>query len=97
MNYFIAIISTFNVQKKTIKVTIKDFTWQGKVLNYVVANAKYFGIYRIAPHAEISDGEFAITNVGDISLLDYLKILERLKMQKSIIHKFLYFRSGSFH
>ena len=88
VNYFIAILSTFLMyKKKTIKVTAKDFTWQGKVLSYVVANAKYFGnAIGIAPHAEISDGEFAITNVGDISLLDYFKNIGTAKKCKKINH-----------
>ena len=51
----------------------------------------------IAPHAEISDGEFAITNVGDISLLDYFKNIGTAKnAKKSIIHKFLILRLRKF-
>ena len=46
--------------------------------------------YRIAPHAEISDGEFAITNVGDISLLDYFKNIGTAKNAKNQSSKFLY-------
>ena len=70
-NYFLAIVSTFlTYKKKLIKVSAKEFSWEGKVLNFVIANAKYFGnSIGIAPHAEISDGKFAITNIGDISLI----------------------------
>ena len=86
-------------KKKPSRSPPKILRGKEKVLNYVVANAKYFGnSIGIAPHAEISDGEFAITNVGDISLLDYFKnIGTAKKCKKSIIHKFLYFGSGSFH
>lgn len=87
-NYFLAIISTFLIyKKKLIKVTAKEFSWEGKVLNFVIANAKYFGnSIGIAPHAEISDGKFAITNIGDISLIDYFKNIKTAKKCKKIIH-----------
>lgn len=87
-NYFLAIISTFlTYKKKQIKVTAKEFSWEGKVLNFVIANAKYFGnSIGIAPHAEISDGKFAITNIGDISLIDYFKNIGTAKKCQKIIH-----------
>lgn len=87
-NYFLAIVSTFlTYKKKLIKVSAKEFSWEGKVLNFVIANAKYFGnSIGIAPHAEISDGKFAITNIGDISLIDYFKNIETAKKCKKIIH-----------
>jgi YegS/Rv2252/BmrU family lipid kinase len=88
LNYFMAIVSTFlTYKKKKIKVTAKEFTWEGKVLNFVVANAKYFGnSIGIAPHAEISDGKFAITNIGDISLKDYFMNIGTAKKCKKIMH-----------
>ena len=87
-NYFLAIVSTFlTYKKKLIKVSAKEFSWEGKVLNFVIANAKYFGnSIGIAPHAEISDGKFAITNIGDISLIDYFKNIGTAKKCKKIIH-----------
>lgn len=87
-NYFLAIISTFlTYKKKLIKVSAKEFSWEGKVLNFVIANAKYFGnSIGIAPHAEISDGKFAITNIGDISLIDYFKNIGTAKKCQKIIH-----------
>lgn len=88
VNYFLAIVSTFiTYKKKLIKVVAKEFNWEGKVLNFVIANAKYFGnSIGIAPHAEISDGKFAITNIGDISLKDYFKNIGTAKKCKKIIH-----------
>lgn len=88
INYFLAIVSTFiTYKKKLIKVVAKEFNWEGKVLNFVIANAKYFGnSIGIAPHAEISDGKFAITNIGDISLKDYFKNIGTAKKCKKIIH-----------
>ena len=57
------------------------------MLNYVVANAKYFGnSIGIAPHAEISDGKFAITQIGDISIIDYFKNINTAKKCQKIVH-----------
>ena len=88
INYLIAIISTFLIyKKKRIRVNAQEFSWEGKVLNFVVANAKYFGnSIGIAPHAEISDGKFAITTVGNISLIDYFKNIGTAKKCKKINH-----------
>ena len=88
VNYFLAILFTFlTYQKKRMKATAQDFFWEGKILNFVVANAKFFGnAIGIAPHAEISNGKFAITNVGDISLLDYFKNIGTAKKCQKIIH-----------
>lgn len=87
-NYLIAIVSTFlSYKKKLVKVTAKEYFWQGKVLNYVIANAKFFGnSIGIAPHAEIDDGIFAITNIGDISLKDYFKNINTAKKCRKILH-----------
>lgn len=88
LNYFLAIFSTFLTYKKDIiKVTSSEFIWEGKILNFVIANGKYFGnAIGIAPHAEISDGKFAITNIGNVSVLDYLKNLGTTKRCEKIKH-----------
>lgn len=87
-NYFLAIVSTFfTYKKKQIKVTFGNETWEGKILNYVIANAKYFGnAIGIAPHADISSGSFAITNIGNISLWDYFKNIGKAKKCQKINH-----------
>lgn len=88
INYFLAITKTVATYKKNlVKITAKEFSWEGKILNFVIANGKYFGnAIGIAPHAEINDGKFAITNVGDISLMDYFKNLGTAKKCEKIIH-----------
>ena len=87
-NYFLAIVSTFfTYKKKQIKVTFGNETWEGKILNYVIANAKYVGnSIGIAPHADISSGSFAITNIGNISLWDYFKNIGKAKKCQKINH-----------
>lgn len=88
LTYFLAITSTIATYKKcNLKATSGDFLWQGKTLNLIVANAKYFGnSLGIAPDAKVDDGMFTVVIVGDVSLYDYLKNLGNLKKCKKLIH-----------
>ncbi len=88
LTYFLAITSTIATYKKcNLKATSGDFTWQGKTLNLIVANAKYFGnSLGIAPDAEVDDGMFTVVIVGDVSLYDYLKNLGNLKKCQKLVH-----------
>ena len=93
INYFLAIIFTFlTYKKRNIFVQAKEFTWQGRVFNYVIANAKYFGnSIGIAPHAILSDGKFAITQLGNIRLIDYLRNIGKVKKCQKIIHPKIFY------
>lgn len=88
LTYFLAITATIATYKKCqLKATAKDFTWSGKTLNLIVANAKYFGnSLGIAPDAEVDDGMFTVVIVGDVSLFDYLKNLGNLKKCQKLVH-----------
>ena len=88
LTYFIAITATIASYKKCqLKAYNQDFSWDGKVLNMIVANARYFGnSLGIAPDADVADGMFSLVIVGDVSLFDYLKNLGNLKKCKKLIH-----------
>ncbi|KAF0151119.1 MAG: hypothetical protein FD143_2224 [Ignavibacteria bacterium] len=79
--YYTATIKSFlNYRKKQIKVSSADFNYEGNVLLLSFANAKYFGSgLGIAPHAKVNDGKLALTLAGDVSLLDYLKNVGKLR------------------
>ncbi len=86
--YFWAITSTIATYKKrSIKAYSNDFFWEGKVINMVVANGKYFGNgLGIAPDASLTDGKFSIVIIGDITLLDYFKNLSIVKKCRKLNH-----------
>jgi len=88
LTYFLAITTTIALYKKChIKAHNQTFHWQGKVLNMVVANAKYFGnSLGIAPDADVTDGQFSLVIVGDVSLFEYFKKLPLLKKCVKINH-----------
>jgi YegS/Rv2252/BmrU family lipid kinase len=87
-SYFWAITSTVATYKNcNVKAFNDDFLWEGKVINMVVANGKYFGNgLGIAPDAEVADGKFSFVIIGDITLLDYFKHLNTVKKCIKINH-----------
>ncbi|HRB92891.1 MAG TPA: YegS/Rv2252/BmrU family lipid kinase [Chitinophagales bacterium] len=88
INYFWAITSTLATYEKVkIKAFNDDFTWEGKAINFVVANGKYFGNgLCVAPDASITDGKFEIVIIGDVNLMDYFKNLSKVKKGEKIEH-----------
>jgi|JI6StandDraft_1071083.scaffolds.fasta_scaffold02150_14 diacylglycerol kinase (ATP) len=96
LKFGLAILAAFfTYRKKNIQVIGDDFSWTGKAMIAVVAKGKFFGSgIGIAPDAELDDGFLHVTIIGDVSLLDYLKQLKKLKQCKKINHKeVFYFKS----
>lgn len=88
LTYLIAIVNTLlSYRNQPIKAVADEFTFEGKVKNFVVANGKYFGSgIGIAPDAELDDGNFAIVILAEISLMDFMKFSFILKKCKKIDH-----------
>ncbi len=94
--YFWAITSTLATYEKVkIKAIADDFEWEGKAINFVVANGKYFGNgLGIAPDASISDGKFEIIIIGDITLKDYFKHIRTVKRCEKVQHPEVYYKKA---
>lgn len=92
-NYVFAIIKTFlTYRKRKILAEADDRSFTGMNMNYIVANGKYFGnALGIAPQAELDDGHFNITNLGDISLLDYFRNIGKVRKCKILRHKEIFY------
>ncbi|MCB9032862.1 MAG: hypothetical protein H6553_03410 [Chitinophagales bacterium] len=88
INYFWSITSTLATYKNTsVQAFNDDFCWEGKVVNMVVANGKYFGNgLGVAPDAKVDDGLFSFIIIGDVSLGDYFKNLGTVKKCIKIDH-----------
>lgn len=87
-NYVASILYVMaTYKKKLVKIKTDKFLYEGKILNFVIANGKYFGnAIGIAPHAEINDGKFAITNIGNVSIFDYFLNIGKAKKCQKIQH-----------
>jgi len=85
-NYQRAILSTFfTYKKRLVKVKTDCFDFEGNIMNLVVANGKYFGGgLGIAPGADPTDGHFSVVILGDISVFDYFKNLQKVRKCREI-------------
>lgn len=86
--YALAILNSFITFRKTeISITADSFHYVGKILMLAVCNGKAFGHgLFIHPDAEFSDGELGITLLGDVSFIDYVRNIGKLKRGEKIDH-----------
>jgi YegS/Rv2252/BmrU family lipid kinase len=88
--YTKAILSTFlSYKPKQLTMRFDDKPEEtNNVLSLIFANGKYFASgLGIAPHAQLSDGKLAITQVGNVSMFDFLLHIGTLKKGEKITHK----------
>ncbi len=83
-----AIISTLiGYKKQAVKLKVDQVQFRGEIMNVAFANGKYFGNgLGIAPDASPDDGIFSIVIIGNISMMDYIKLLGQVKKCKKIEH-----------
>ncbi len=88
LTFFLSVLITFFTYKpKKIRVSWKDFEWEGSVLSFVVANGNFFGSgLGVAPDAKPDDGKFQVVIFADLSIIDYLKNYGRVRNSKRVIH-----------
>lgn len=101
--YFI-IKNMLTYKPQPLKVAGDDFIYEGKVMNFCAANAKFFGSgLGVAPDANITDGLLNAVAIGEVGLVDYLKHFPALKKSRPLSHsavryyisKHLYFTSDT--
>ncbi|HRN94098.1 MAG: diacylglycerol kinase family lipid kinase [Chitinophagales bacterium] len=88
LTYQRAILSTLITYKnQAIEVNSNTFSYKGNMMNFIVANGKYFGSgLGIAPEASPLNGKFSVVILGGISILDYLRNLGKVKRCEKIKH-----------
>ena len=96
VSYQRAIVSTLASYKKQLVLLKTDEKEDaGEMMNIVVANGKYFGNgLGIAPDAALDDGYFSLITIGDISLLDYLKLMGEVKKCRRLNHPEVQYKKG---
>lgn len=96
LTYQRAIVSTLlSYKNQTISVKADSFDYNGGIMNFIIANGKYFGSgLGIAPDADLSDGKFSIVILGNISMIDYIKNLDKVKACKKIEHPNLIYQEA---
>ena len=96
IKYMMAIVNTLlTYRNQPIKAIADEFTFEGKVKNFVIANGKYFGSgIGIAPDAEVDDGKFSIVILEEVSLIDFLKFSNTFKKCKKINHPQIIYKTA---
>ncbi|CAN5528808.1 diacylglycerol kinase family lipid kinase [soil metagenome] len=87
--------SLISYRHQPVKARADSLIYTGKVMNYIVANGKYFGSgLGVAPDAMPDDGIFSIVIVGEISLAFYLKSLSDIRKCKRIKHPQVFYEQA---
>ena len=77
----------FSYKHSKVRLTSDSFQWEGPILSLCMANGRYFGSgICIAPQAEVSDGKIQLVILGNVSLMDYLKNMSKIKKGEILEH-----------
>lgn len=97
MRFSQAIFRSLILYKKgELAVDSADFNWNGTAYAVIVANGKYFaGGLGIAPEAELDSGFFEGVIIGNVSTVDYVRQVTRLRKALPLNHpEVTYFKSS---
>jgi YegS/Rv2252/BmrU family lipid kinase len=87
------VLGFLKYKRKQLKIISKEFNWSGSLLILCLANGKFFGSgLCIAPHAKVNDGKFSITLAANVSLIDYLKNLSKIRKGKFLEHSEIHYK-----
>ncbi len=86
--YSLAILKTFFTYKKSLlKISAPGFIHETATFMAIFCNGSIFGSgLTIHPGAKVNDGQLNVVIIGNVSLLDYLRYLPKLKKGKFIHH-----------
>lgn len=75
--YFGTLVGTLGYRNLPVSIEVDGNDWyRGPILLVAIANGKYFGGgMKIAPNADVSDGHFDVTCIGDISRAKLISLL----------------------
>jgi YegS/Rv2252/BmrU family lipid kinase len=80
-------------KKRTIHFDLDGKKYDARAMNFVVANAKYFGSgLGISPESDLTDGSLEVIVIGDLNLFEYLYFVPKVrKCKKLSYHKIQYY------
>ena len=80
-------------QKRTIYFDLDGKKYDARAMNFVVANAKYFGAgLGISPDSDSTDGILEVIVIGDLNIFEYLYFVPKVKKCKKLsYHKIQYY------
>ena len=80
-------------KKRTIHFDLDGKKYDARAMNFVVANAKYFGAgLGISPDSDSADGMLEVIVIGDLNIFEYLYFVPKVKKCKKLsYHKIQYY------
>jgi diacylglycerol kinase (ATP) len=80
-------------KKRSICFNLDGKKFEARAMNFVVANAKYFGSgLGISPDSQIADGLLEVIVIGDLNIFEYLYFVPQVrKCKKLSYHKIQYY------
>jgi YegS/Rv2252/BmrU family lipid kinase len=80
-------------KKRTIHFDLDGEKYDARAMNFVVANAKYFGSgLGISPESDPTDGLLEVIVIGDLNIFEYLYFVPQVrKCKKLSYHKIQYY------
>lgn len=80
-------------KKRTIHFDLDGKKFEVRAMNFVVANAKYFGSgLGISPDSLVTDGMLEVIVIGDLNIFEYLYFVPKVrKCKKLSYHKIQYY------
>jgi YegS/Rv2252/BmrU family lipid kinase len=98
LTYLLAILQGFLFyHKPTLRLaTDEGFDWEGRSLACVIGNGRAFGSGLYAtPGAHIDDGVFQCGIIGDVTLLDFVHYLPKLRRAQVINHPEVHYATAT--
>lgn len=95
LTYFKAIAqSFFSYKPEQISVKTEQWSWSGKIRVVAIANGQSFGhsLY-VAPDAKADDGLFSTLIAGEVPVLKFLMLLQKIKSKKKINDPLLHYNT----
>lgn len=88
LSYLWAITTTLISYKNlAVRAYNDSFNWEGKIINMVIAKGKYFGNgLGIAPDAVVNNGKFSFVIIGNITMLEYFRLIGTVKKCVKVEH-----------
>ena len=80
-------------KKRAIHFDLDGKKFEARAMNFVVANAKYFGSgLGISPESQVADGLLEVIVIGDLNIFEYLYFVPKVrKCKKLSYHKIQYY------
>ena len=80
-------------KKRTIHFDLDGKKFEARAMNFVVANAKYFGSgLGISPESQVADGLLEVIVIGDLNIFEYLYFVPKVRKSKKLsYHKIQYY------